>query len=94
MTPVTLKCSFSKKLLYKHWLFSVIKTFGSFLSIFPTECEDGKYGLECSVDCGKCVNSTNCNHVGGECSLGCAPGWQNSDKCDTRKYEIISLYTI
>ncbi|XP_078330009.1 receptor-type tyrosine-protein phosphatase gamma-like [Crassostrea virginica] len=46
-------------------------------------CKNRRYGLNCSLDCGNCIGSTNCNHVNGICTLGCAPGWQNLDKCVT-----------
>ena len=62
--------------------------------LIPTACQYGRYGLNCSLDCGHCIDSTNCNHVNGTCTLGCAPGWQNLDKCVTRKYRFHFLYDI
>nr|XP_022311339.1 receptor-type tyrosine-protein phosphatase alpha-like isoform X2 [Crassostrea virginica] len=44
-------------------------------------CIYGRYGLKCSLKCGNCLDSSNCNHVDGTCTLGCAPGWQNTDTC-------------
>lgn len=52
--------------------------------LFPTACKYGRYGLNCSLDCGNCLDSTNCNHVNGTCTSGCASGWQDLDKCVTR----------
>ncbi|XP_065938256.1 receptor-type tyrosine-protein phosphatase alpha-like isoform X2 [Magallana gigas] len=48
-----------------------------------TECKAGKYGNSCSESCGACLHSTGCNHITGDCKLGCEPGWQKTAKCKT-----------
>lgn len=51
------------------------------MSLFSEECEAGKYGKACSKGCGACVNSNVCNHITGDCGLGCQPGWQKTAQC-------------
>ena len=46
------------------------------------ECKEGKYGSNCSMECGECLHLKDCNHVTGHCSGGCKPGWMPG-KCDT-----------
>lgn len=46
------------------------------------ECEEGKYGSDCSMECGACLHLKDCDHVTGHCSGGCKPGWMDTQKCD------------
>ncbi|XP_052282064.1 protein draper-like isoform X1 [Dreissena polymorpha] len=38
-------------------------------------CETGKFGIDCSLECGNCINNTFCNNISGRCPDGCDPGW-------------------
>jgi hypothetical protein len=51
------------------------------VSIF-TECDDGKWGINCTNECGKCLTSP-CNHVNGHCQDGCAVGYKKMRDCHT-----------
>lgn len=40
------------------------------------ECEEGRYGVNCSQRClGHCKEDASCNHVTGRCDGGCDTGW-------------------
>lgn len=39
-------------------------------------CNQMKYGENCSMLCGHCVNSEQCHHIKGSCISGCASGYQ------------------
>lgn len=55
-------------------------------SFFSTECKDGWYGLNCSLQCvGHCRDGTACNHVTGQCDTGCAAGWTGAI-CDNGNF--------
>lgn len=60
------------------------------MSLFSEECEAGKYGKACSKGCGACVNSNVCNHITGDCGLGCQPGWQKTAQCKTGNNLIVT----
>ena len=40
-----------------------------------TECQDGKYGDGCQMDCGRCRDFKHCHHVNGTCLSGCEQGY-------------------
>ena len=44
------------------------------------ECEGGRYGQDCALLCGHCVNNEQCHHFDGRCLNGCQPGFQG-DNC-------------
>ncbi|XP_056003380.1 uncharacterized protein LOC125662467 [Ostrea edulis] len=44
-------------------------------------CSNNTYGVNCVYSCGHCINET-CDHVTGNCSIGCDRGWTTS-KCNT-----------
>ncbi|XP_076819653.1 uncharacterized protein LOC143465312 [Clavelina lepadiformis] len=42
-------------------------------------CDGGYYGARCGIKCGRCVNSTQCDPISGDCLLNggqCDPGYQ------------------
>ncbi|XP_048751404.2 multiple epidermal growth factor-like domains protein 10 [Ostrea edulis] len=45
------------------------------------ECSNSTYGVKCVYNCGHCINGT-CDHVTGNCLIGCDRGWTTS-KCNT-----------
>ena len=51
-----------------------------------SECEDGKWGPRCQLNCGKCLSSP-CNHVNGSCEDGCVPGYKPTKECNTGTFE-------
>lgn len=51
-----------------------------------SECETGKYGINCSKSCGKCHNQSQCRNVDGFCSGGCSAGYKGS-LCTEGKYQ-------
>jgi hypothetical protein len=53
--------------------------------IFYIECTDGKWGINCQYDCGKCLFSP-CNRVNGDCTGGCVAGYIRTTKCLTGNY--------
>uniref|UniRef100_K1QG63 protein-tyrosine-phosphatase n=1 Tax=Magallana gigas TaxID=29159 RepID=K1QG63_MAGGI len=53
-------------------------------------CDARKYGKACSESCGACLHSTICNHITGDCGLGCEPGWQKTAQCKTGNYLIVT----
>lgn len=55
-----------------------------------SECETGKYGINCSKSCGNCHNQSLCQNVDGSCSDGCSAGYKES-LCTERKYNFISF---
>ncbi|XP_078328155.1 uncharacterized protein LOC144623566 [Crassostrea virginica] len=47
-----------------------------------TKCIDGWYGQNCKQQCSEhCRDSAVCNHVTGQCDVGCAAGWRGT-LCD------------
>lgn len=53
--------------------------------LINSECETGKYGINCSKSCGNCHNQSQCQNVDGSCSDGCSAGCKRS-LCTERKY--------
>uniref|UniRef100_K1PW82 protein-tyrosine-phosphatase n=1 Tax=Magallana gigas TaxID=29159 RepID=K1PW82_MAGGI len=45
-------------------------------------CDGNFYGANCSLQCGNCMNNTQCHNAYGYCTGGCASGF-NGTKCDT-----------
>lgn len=46
---------------------------------FGTACIEGRYGLNCSLQCvGHCRDGITCNHVTGLCDGGCDKGWRGN----------------
>ena len=39
-----------------------------------TDCDDGQYGDDCLLKCGRCVGGVPCNKSTGQCPNGCPPG--------------------
>jgi hypothetical protein len=52
-----------------------------------TACNDGKWGINCTNDCGSCLSSP-CNHVNGSCEGGCSSGYKSTFKCDIGNVKI------
>ena len=48
-------------------------------------CDSGTWGVNCSNNCGQCVNDTSCDVVNGECVYGCNPGWKGTH-CTESKF--------
>lgn len=46
-----------------------------------SECEDGKYGVNCVYSCGNCAKGDPCDHVNGTCPMGCKTGYDGR-KCN------------
>lgn len=43
---------------------------------YITECREGWYGINCDQPCvGHCRDNATCNHVTGQCDIGCAARW-------------------
>ena len=42
---------------------------------FFAECNNNKYGLNCSETCGKCRDFSQCHYINGSCLNGCDPGF-------------------
>lgn len=40
------------------------------------DCDDNKYGENCSNSCGNCRGSEQCHHINGICINGCDIGYQ------------------
>lgn len=59
------------------------------INIFK-DCDAKQYGKACSESCGACLHSTICNHITGDCGLGCEPGWQKTATCKTGNYLIVT----
>ena len=49
-----------------------------------SECLDGSYGADCNKTCGQCINDEPCLKESGECSNGCAAGF-NGTMCNEGK---------
>lgn len=63
-----------------------IKMFGTYhIILINSECETGKYGVNCSKSCGSCLKQSQCHNVDGSCSEGCSAGYKGS-LCTERKY--------
>ncbi|XP_069942604.1 uncharacterized protein [Cherax quadricarinatus] len=54
------------------------ETNGAYFDVMITECEKGKYGVECSEECPKCLHGGQCHPQTGTCV--CPPGFIG-DKC-------------
>lgn len=48
------------------------------LDTFFVECQNNKYGAECSEDCGHCLDGTQCDNVNGTCYNGCEAGYHKT----------------
>ena len=46
------------------------------------------YGVNCSEDCGACVNNEACHHINGSCLTGCDKGYYGQ-KCDQGNASIL-----
>lgn len=45
-----------------------------------TECNEGKFGLNCNLPCGHCLNNVvECHYIDGTCLNGCDSGYQGSN---------------
>ncbi|VDI60431.1 Hypothetical predicted protein [Mytilus galloprovincialis] len=53
-----------------------------------TGCESGKYGRNCMLDCGMCLNKEACDGVNGKCQSGCEAGYSGEmcNHCEQGKY--------
>ncbi len=59
---------------------------------YVLECFDGKYGSNCSVDCGHCKDGVTCNHGNGNCETDtCDKGWKGHPICKTGRLFLILL---
>lgn len=48
--------------------------------IYVLECDDGKYGYNCTYNCsGHCLSDSTCNKQTGHCDGGCEPGYTAKD---------------
>lgn len=44
-----------------------------------TECNEGKFGLNCNLPCGHCLDNVDCHYIDGTCLNGCDSGYQGSN---------------
>ena len=57
-----------------------------FIIFFSEKCTSGFYGHNCLDACGHCLGTSACDPVNGRCTNGCAPGWQQTAKCDISRW--------
>lgn len=50
-----------------------------FNGIYQIECDDGKFGQNCSSLCGHCHDKEQCHYINGTCFNGCDDGYQGND---------------
>lgn len=66
-------------------------------SIAFKECENRTYGANCSQHCGHCQNETTCNTVDGDCTEGCASGYnytKNRTCHEGKSFGFINFYSL
>lgn len=73
-----IKNKFDNEMFSTHNIISII-----------SECETGKYGINCSKNCGNCHKQYECHHVDGFCSEGCSAGYKGS-LCNECKYHFLT----
>lgn len=59
------------------------------ISVFFPECEDGFFGVNCSLRCGYCLKNKQCHYETGVCE-GCEAGYRGND-CNKSKYNCIHI---
>ncbi|KAL4230214.1 hypothetical protein ACF0H5_010599 [Mactra antiquata] len=63
----------------RHISFIRIERPTGFLSVCEVQvyevCDNGTYGINCTEQCGRCLNNEPCNKTSGECESGCQSGW-------------------
>ena len=52
-------------------------------------CDDRMYGVNCSEECGACVQDEGCHHINGSCLNGCDKGY-HGQKCDKGNSSLLS----
>ena len=63
----------------------------TYSSTFLSECDEGKWGWNCAMDC-FCPVGDECHHIRGLCSsLRCLDGYRGS-ACQTRKLVLLSTF--
>ena len=62
----------------------LFKTF-QYVLFIVSECENSRYGVNCSSSCGHCLGGgEQCHNVNGTCLSGCVPGWQDGLCVDSK----------
>lgn len=56
--------------------YKYILTKTNIVLFFNEGCDSGEYGENCSIPCGYCFESEQCNHINGTCMNGCDSGYQ------------------
>lgn len=54
-------------------------------------CDSNMYGEDCSMLCGHCFKSEQCNHTNGTCMYGCASGYQGSICMKGKLYLVVAV---
>lgn len=54
------------------------------MSFHLKDCDSGLYGVDCSENCGNCLNESQCSNINGTCFTGCNAGYEG-DLCKTRE---------
>ena len=57
-------------------------------SITIPECSPTQYGKDCSEDCSRGCREGKCDHVTGQCTLGCDDGWFEEPKCERGEFVV------
>lgn len=56
-------------------------------------CDGGLYGENCSIHCGMCLNSSQCQPINGSCMEGCDSGFLGENctqgECDLDKIKSV-----
>lgn len=45
-------------------------------NVYLLECNGGKFGENCTNDCGHCLHREQCHFIDGTCSNGCNKGFK------------------
>lgn len=61
------------------------------MAINISECDDYRFGKNCSKQCGHCYNNSSCHHINGTCVEGCDRGYQGT-KCMQSMQRLYSYY--
>lgn len=62
--------------------FGITNTLNGFIFVPGEDCLLGYFGEGCGVRCsGHCIKDEPCDHITGECSIGCQDGYTGA-RCD------------
>lgn len=93
LTQFKRRCMYIKNVNKQIQYFIVlIWKFIVFFSLRPLiACDSHFYGENCSMPCGNCLESEQCQHINGTCMNGCASGYQGPT-CKEGKFVMFLLY--